>query len=66
MGATLSSLPPDYRDVLVDKYLEGRSVQEIATRSGKSGKAAESTLHRARLAFGQVFQLLAKKRGGLA
>ena len=66
VGATLSSLPPDYREVLVDKYLEDKSVSEIAARRGKTDKAAESTLHRARLAFGRVFQLLAKRRGGLA
>ncbi len=66
VGATLSSLSPDYRDVLVDKYLDGQSVREIAARRGQSGKATESMLHRARLAFGKVFQLLAKKRGGLA
>jgi RNA polymerase sigma-70 factor (ECF subfamily) len=65
VGATLSSLPPDYRDVLVEKYMEGRSVADIADRRGKGSKAAESTLHRARLAFGKVFQLLASKRGGL-
>lgn len=66
VGATLSSLPPDYREVLVDKYLEGLSVGEIAARRGKGAKAAESRLHRARLAFARVFQLLASKRGGLA
>ena len=65
VGATLSSLPPDYRSVLVDKYLDGLSVKEIATRRGQGSKAAESSLHRARLAFSKVFQLLAGKRGGL-
>jgi len=66
VGATLSSLPPDYRDALVQKYVEELSTAEIAARAGKNEKAAESTLHRARLAFGRVFTLLAKKRGGLA
>jgi RNA polymerase sigma-70 factor (ECF subfamily) len=66
VGATLSSLPPDYRDALVQKYVEELSTAEIATRAGKNEKAAESTLHRARLAFGRVFTLLAKKRGGFA
>jgi RNA polymerase sigma-70 factor, ECF subfamily len=65
VGATLSSLPPDYRELLVDKYVDGRSVKEIASRHGKGDKAAESTLHRARLAFSRVFQLLARERGGL-
>ncbi|MFT7667334.1 MAG: RNA polymerase sigma-70 factor (ECF subfamily) [Planctomycetota bacterium] len=63
VGATLSSLPPDYREALVAKYVDGLSVAEIGSRGGKSEKAAESTLTRARLAFSRVFQLLAVKRG---
>ena len=59
-------MPPDYREVLVHKYIEELSVGEIAARRGKGMKAAESTLHRARLAFAKVFQLLASRRGGLA
>lgn len=66
VGATLSSLPPDYRDALVHKYVDELSTAEIASRSGKGEKACESTLHRARAAFGRVFTLLAKKRGGYA
>ncbi len=66
VGATLSSLPPDYRRALVEKYVEGRSVKEIASRAQKGPKAIESTLHRARQAFGRVFQLLAGKQGGTA
>jgi len=65
VGATLSSLPPDYRRALIEKYVEGRSTAEIAGRVNKSEKAAESTLTRARVAFARVFELLAKKRGGL-
>lgn len=66
VGATLSSLPPEYKEALLAKYVEELSTAEIAARTGKREKAAESTLHRARLAFGRVFTLLAKKRGGLA
>lgn len=66
VGATLASLPPDYREVLVDKYLDELTVNEIATRRGQGAKAAESTLHRARLAFAKVFQLLAVRRGGVS
>ena len=66
VGATLSSLPPDYRDALVEKYVDGRSVPEIARRTGRKVKAAESQLHRARQAFAKVFTLLAKKRGEAA
>jgi RNA polymerase sigma-70 factor (ECF subfamily) len=65
VGATLSSLPPDYRRALVEKYVEGISVAEMARRAGKGEKAQESTLHRARLAFAKVFETVTRGRGGL-
>ena len=64
VGATLSSLPPDYAETLVGKYVEDRTVAEIAARTGSGVKATESRLTRARLAFARVFELLAKRRGG--
>jgi RNA polymerase sigma-70 factor (ECF subfamily) len=64
VGATLSSLPPEYKRALVEKYIEGRSVAEMAERRGRGEKATESMLTRARVAFVKVFELLAKKRGG--
>ncbi len=64
VGATLSSLPPDYRSDLVDKYTLGKTVPEMAQANGLHIKAAESRLHRARLAFTRVFTLLAGSRGG--
>ena len=48
VGATLSSLPPDYRDALTAKYVDGLSVREIGSRTGRGEKAAESLLTRAR------------------
>jgi len=66
VGATLSSLPPDYRSVLVAKYIDGQSVSEIGRGLGRGEKAAESVLSRARLAFSRVFQLLSKERGELS
>jgi RNA polymerase sigma-70 factor (ECF subfamily) len=66
VGATLSSLPPAYARALVQKYVEGRSVAELAEEQEKGEKAVESMLTRARTAFARVFELLAKKRGGLA
>lgn len=65
VGATLSSLPPDYREALTAKYVDGLSVREIGTRSGRGEKATESLLTRARTAFGKVFALLADRRGEL-
>jgi RNA polymerase sigma-70 factor (ECF subfamily) len=65
VGATLSSLSPDYRRALEQKYVDGASVREMALASGKSEKAMESLLNRARTAFARVFELIAKRRGGL-
>jgi len=65
VGATLSSLPLDYRQALLEKYVVGRSTAEVAALSGRSVKAAESLLTRSRLAFAKVFELLARRRGGL-
>ena len=62
VGATLSSLPAEYRRDLVRKYVEGRSVAQMAAEDGRGEKAAESRLHRARLAFSRVFQLLSGRR----
>lgn len=63
VGATLSSLPPEYREALVGKYVEELSTAEVGLRLGKGTKAAESTLTRARLAFARIFELLARRRG---
>ena len=64
VGATLSSLPPHYREALLNKYVNGLSVIEMAERGGKSPKATESMLTRARVAFSRVFQLLDGRAGG--
>jgi RNA polymerase sigma-70 factor, ECF subfamily len=64
VGATLSSLPPDYRQALLQKYVDGLSVADMAGRSGRSAKATESLLTRSRVAFARVFQLLNGGAGG--
>jgi RNA polymerase sigma-70 factor (ECF subfamily) len=46
--AALLCMIPEQRHVLLEKYVEGRSVAEIAGRTGKSAKAVESLLTRAR------------------
>ena len=46
--AALLLLDPEWRRVLLDKYAEGLSVAEIAGRTGRSTKAVESLLARAR------------------
>ena len=47
----LGELPTDYRNALVARYADGRSVEEVAQLLAKSYKAAESTLSRAKEAF---------------
>ncbi len=49
--AVLDFLPPGYGDVLEWKYVEGLTVAEVAERLGRSEKATESMLSRARAAF---------------
>ena len=54
----LDNLPPNYGDVLEWKYIEGHSVQEIATRMNIGREAAQSLLARARRAFADVYASL--------
>jgi RNA polymerase sigma-70 factor (ECF subfamily) len=54
----LDHLPALYADTLECKYVHGYSVRFIANRIGKSEKATESILTRARLAFRDCFVTL--------
>lgn len=51
----LATLPEDYRAALVARYADGCSVGEIAQALGRTYKAAESLLSRARAAFRSAF-----------
>lgn len=64
VGATLASLPPEYQAALLEKYVNEGTLRDVARRLERSEKAAESLLHRARLAFARIFELLANGRGG--
>ena len=55
IAAALGELPAHYEAVLRMKYLEGRSVADIAAERGESSKAVESLLTRAREAFRQAY-----------
>ena len=55
---TLDQLPALYADSLECKYVLGFSVRDIAERIGRSEKATESILTRARNAFRSCFELL--------
>lgn len=55
INGVFANLAPQYRTILTMKYVEGRSVEEIASMLSCSFKSAESVLFRARKAFVKVF-----------
>ncbi len=55
VALALTVLPSAYQNVLRAKYEEHRSISEIALRWGRSQKAVESLLFRARTAFRQAY-----------
>ncbi len=59
VGATMSQLPPHYREALEAKYVAGKSVRDMAADWSTSEKAVESRLTRARKAFRATFVTLA-------
>ena len=52
----LANLPDEYRYLLVARYIENKGVNEISFQIGKSYKATESMLTRARDAFRKEFK----------
>jgi RNA polymerase sigma-70 factor (ECF subfamily) len=62
--ATMSTIPPVYAKVLGLKYVEGHSVGAIAEMIGRTTKAAESILTRARDAFRTTFNVLLEDLAG--
>lgn len=59
IGVAMDHLPTLYADALERKYVHGESVREMADGLGKTEKAMESTLTRARVAFRDAFTTLA-------
>lgn len=62
--AALDYLPVPYGDILEWKYLRDLSMDEIARRLGRSPKAVESLLTRARESFREAFSLLSGADAG--
>jgi RNA polymerase sigma-70 factor (ECF subfamily) len=58
---SMDHLPSLYADALEAKYVRDLTVEQIASLIGKSPKATESILTRARAAFRECFQTLAKE-----
>ena len=56
IAAALAALPEHYEAVLRAKYLDRRTVDEIAADRAESAKAVESLLGRARLAFREAYE----------
>jgi RNA polymerase sigma-70 factor (ECF subfamily) len=56
VASALAALPDRYEAVLRAKYLERKTVDEIATARGDSPKAVESLLSRARQAFREAYE----------
>ncbi len=59
----LGELPPRYERVLRAKYLDGRSVNDIACQWNESPKAVESLLTRARDQFRNAYERLGRADG---
>lgn len=53
--AALDGLSPDHRLALIFRYLDGLSVREVASAIGRSEKATESLLTRARDGFRRAY-----------
>jgi len=60
VNATMSQLPPRYREALEEKYVAGRSVRDLADAWKVSEKSVESQLTRARKAFRATFLALTR------
>jgi len=58
VNMTIAHLPETYRTALAGKYVDGKSLETLATELGLSVDAAKSLLARARRAFKETFSTL--------
>jgi RNA polymerase sigma-70 factor (ECF subfamily) len=63
VNATMSQLPPHYREALEAKYVTGKSVRDLAALWRTTEKAVESQLTRSRKAFRATFLALTQNLG---
>jgi len=59
----LNRIPEHYRITLILKYVDGKSIKQIAELTEKTSKAVESLLQRAKNAFIKEYRLAQKKEG---
>jgi RNA polymerase sigma-70 factor (ECF subfamily) len=59
----LNRIPGHYKITLILKYIDGKSVKQIAELTDKSPKAIESLLQRSKNAFIKEYRLSRKKEG---
>lgn len=59
----LNRIPEHYRIMLMLKYVDGKSIKQIAELTDKSSKAIESLLQRSKNAFIREYLLSRKKEG---
>lgn len=55
LAIAFTELPAGYQDALRAKYIDGQTTQEIAERFGRTPKAVESLLSRARAALREAY-----------
>lgn len=59
VGMTLANLPPQYREVLEAKYMDGHPLEAIARMRSATIDSVKAMLRRARAAFRETFLTLA-------
>jgi len=62
LAEAMRSLPADCVELLEGKYLEGRSVRQMAQEQGRSEKAIESALSRARQTLREEYLKLQERK----
>ena len=65
IDTALSEINSEQAEVFELRERRGMDYADIAHKMGVAEGTVKSRLHRARLAFSRIFQLLAKRRGGL-
>ncbi|MGA2256078.1 MAG: sigma factor-like helix-turn-helix DNA-binding protein, partial [Thermoguttaceae bacterium] len=58
LAQVMRSLPPEYVELLEEKYLDGLAVRQMANKRSQTEKSIESALSRARDMLRRTFQRL--------